>query len=292
MRFQSKLVFIGLALGFFWLATGCNSTSYVQDIIPAEVDPPRWYLSPAGDKLLYNTRAESEHAIIRFLATGQEVTIAACPWFSWLDDETVYCYDYQEPQDIPVAVIGNISANAGAFSRTSIKAVTADQAQLDTWLDQAKAIYRLHPFSGSDSLLVDTELQKNTKLYYHISSIKDLDKVLKKYHSTTIFLSGSFVDSANKIHSPNGKYYYLLQDSLRIYDEASDRLLTEFKPQFDYKSYFQIPGSYPTKSEGWAADSSGVYFQIYHSSGFGPRLPVRPIQKLCVPGASGCAAGK
>lgn len=259
---------------------GCHSTTDVQDIIPAELDPPRWYLSPVGDKLLYNTRAEPGHAKVRFLATGQDATITDCPWFSWLNDEAIYCYDYQEPQDIPVAAIDHISANAGAFSKISIKALTTDQAQLDTLLEQAKAIYRLHPFAGADSLLIDTELQKNTKLYYHITGIKDLDKVLKKYHSTTIFLAGNFVDSAKKIYSPNGKYYYLLQDGLRIYDEASDRLVTEFKPQFDYKSYFQIPSSYPTKSAGWAADSSGVYFQIYHSSGFGPRPPVRPVQKL------------
>lgn len=286
MRFQPLLGSIGLTLCFLWLVTGCN----VQDIIPAEVDPPRWFLSPSGDKLLYNTREEPERLIVRFLATGQDVTIATCPWFIWLDDETVYCYEYQSPHDIPVAIISNISASADGFPKIPVKAVTTDQVELDTLLKQAKAIYQLQ--NVSDSLLIlDTRLQENTRQYYHLIGVENLDEVLKNYHYTPIPLYGIGGESFKKIYSPNKAYYSLLKDGLGIYDATNDRLLTEVKLPTDRESFIQIGGFYPNQSGGWAADSSGVYFQIYQTIGLGPRPPVWPVQKLCVPGASGCSAG-
>lgn len=289
MRFQPPLVLISLVLGGISLVTGCNATGSVQDVISAEVDPPQWYLSPTGDKLIYNTRAEPEHAIVRFLTTDQDVTIDNCPWFSWLDNETIYCYEYQVSRDIPAGIIGPISADTIPFSRTSIERITPGQAQLDALLEEAITVYRLQLFSEIDSLLIKKS-DNNAESYYHINPIKDLDGILQKYSGKTTVLSHNFADSTAKIYSPNKKYYYILNNSLKIYDEATDQLLAEFEPKYNYISYFQIPSFYPANSSiGWAADSSGVFFQIYHSSGFGPRPPIRPVQKLCVPGASSCS---
>lgn len=161
-------------------------------------------------------------------------------------------------------------------------------------LEQAKIVYRLQPFAtGPDSLLIlDTNLQANTPQYYHLTGIENLDEVLKNYDYTPIPLYGQYSELLKKVYSPNKKYYYLFQDGLGIYDATNDQLLAEVKPPSDYKIYFLIGGSYPNQSGGWAADSSGVYFQIFHTVGLGPRPPVWPIQKLCVPGAAGCSVGK
>jgi len=81
MWFQQKIIWVGLVWGVFLIVfiTGCSS---VQDIIPSELDPPLWYLSPSGDKLLYNIRSDPNQATIRFLETGQESTIADCSIFN------------------------------------------------------------------------------------------------------------------------------------------------------------------------------------------------------------------
>jgi hypothetical protein len=286
---------LALCILLIILTTGCSkneqvSSSYVQDVVPEQQNPALWFLSPSGDKLFYNTESGRNQATVRFLATSQEFTIADCPRFSWLDNESVYCYDFHNHHYVPSQIIDNISSNTDAFQKTSIKAITAEQIELDMMLKQAKSLYRLQTsLTQPDSLLVlDKEPQENAKQYYHITGIENLDKVLKNYTYTPIPLDGSFAESSKKIYSPNGEYYYLLQDSLGIYDAASDRLLAEFKQPSDYESFFEIGGFFPNKSEGWAADSSGIYFQIFHTIGLGPRPPIQPIQKLCVPGVSGC----
>lgn len=296
MWFQQKIIWVGLVWGVFLIVfiTGCSS---VQDIIPSELDPPLWYLSPSGDKLLYNIRSDPNQAIVRLLATSQEFTITDCPRFSWLDDENVYCYDYHDLQYFPSVVMNNISSNVGDLKKISIKAVTTAQVKLDILLKQAKTIHRLQPsLTGPDAFLIlDTEPQTNSKQYYYVTGIENLDEALKNYNFTTIPLFGRDGEPFKKIYSPNKKYYYLLQDNLGIYDAANNQLLAEFKPSSDYKSYFRIGGDFPNKSGGWAADSSGVYFQVRHSSGFGSPLsgpPIEPVQKLCVPGVAGCSAGK
>lgn len=290
-----KIVLNKLALYILLIifTTGCCP---VQDIVPSEVDPASWYLSPSGDKLLYSPRAHPEHLTVRFLATSQEVIIGDCPRFGfvWLDDETVYCYEMQganhsgeEPYDIPVAAISHISASTDTFPKIPIQTVTADQVELDALVKHATAVYRLQPsFSGlSNSLLIlDIKSQENTKQYYHLTGIENLDEVLKSYDYPPIPLYMTMGDtSSNKVYSPNQAFYFVLGGSLRIYDATNNNLVAEFKPPADWVSYFQLGGSYPNKSGGWAADSSGVYFQIQHSTGFLGRPTIRPIQKLCVP---------
>jgi hypothetical protein len=274
---------------------------FVEAITLPEQDIVSWYLSPSGDKLLYQPRVlPFDKATIRFLVTGQEMIIADCPRFNWLDNESIYCYDYdfQDDQHIPSAVINNVSENASDFERILIKAVIAEEIELDTLLSQAKTIYRLqHSYSVSDHwpdslLILDTEPQENIKQYYHLTEIDNLDEVLKNYNHITVFLFDSFTDSYKKTYSPNKNYYYLLQNNLGIYDATNDQLLAEFKPPppSDYKSHFELGGSLPNKTEGWASDSSGVYFHIHQSSGFDPSPSIWPIQKLCVLGTSSCSS--
>lgn len=268
--------------------TGCYP---VQDIIPAEVDSIHWFLSPSGDKLLYdsNTMTTVNQAFVRFLATGQEVPITDCPLFRWLDDESIYCYNFQSSHEIPVAVISNISAPTAAFFNSSIKTITAGQVEVDTLLKQAKAICRLqHSLGGGvdDSLLIlDKKLQENTRQYYHVIEVENLDEVLQNYNYTSIPLYGTGGKPFKKVYSPDKAYYsLLLQNGLGVYDATNDRLLAEVKRPSDRESIFFIGGIFPNQSGGWAADSSGVYFQIFHTMGLGPRPPVWPIQKLCVSG--------
>jgi hypothetical protein len=290
-------VVVILMIGFGFISIGYKAyppykqaivSPYVQDIIPSTDGhkPLWWSLSPLGDKLLYDIESASNQAIIHFLATGQEFTIADCDRFSWLDNEKVYCYDYQNHGYVSTGIIGNVASNGDDFKKSSIKTVTAAQVELATMLKRAKIIYRLQSAlnePGSASLLILNA--ENATQYYHVTGIKNLDKVLKNYDYTSIFLIDISADLSKKIYSPNGHYYYLLKDNLRIFDAANDQLLVEIKPSSDWASYFQMGGSYANKSKGWASDSSGVFFQIYHPSGFGTPLtgpPMEPIQKLCV----------
>ncbi len=277
------------------LLTGCRINEndevspYVQDIVPAQQEPAVWYLSPVGDKLLYDTTLSQNQAIVRGLITGQEFTIADCARFRWLNNENVYCYGllYDNNYEPFVATFDSLTNNA-SIQKSLIKEVTTAQVELEPLLKRAKAIYRLRPSAGPHPLLVfDTE---NANQYYYITEIEDLDNVLENYTYTTIPLSYRDAELSKKMYSPNRKNYYLLQDNLGIYDATSDQLLAEFEPPPRYESFFQIGGSFPNKSEGWAADNSGVYFQIRQSSGFGPPSPIQPIQKLCVPDIEGCTS--
>ena len=259
-----------------------------------------WYLSPSGDKLLYIT---GTGLLVRFLTTNQDITIGDCPWFRWLDNETVYCFDYKGSRDIPDSVISHISGPADAFQKIPVKALVADQVELDTLLKQAKAIYSLqlsYPQTEPASLLIlGVTSPANALQYYHLTGIENLDEVLKNYHYTSVLLLDAENEllkkrySPNKayyalfrggLYSPSKAYYYLPQDSFGIYDATNDQLLAEVKLSTDREYFFLIGGSQPNQSEGWAADSSGIYFQIYYHIGLGPRPPVWPIQKLCVPG--------
>ncbi len=276
--------------------TGCYTpekdevSPYLQNIVSVKQEPAIWYLSPMGDKLLYDTTSGREQTIVRFLATGQEVTIAYCPRFVWLDNERIYCYDFHDHEYVPSGVIDQVSSEVDTFQRTGVKEVTSEQVDLELLLNRAKAIYRLRRSSGPYALMVlDSEPQKNTNQYYHITGIENLDEILEGRPYTVIPIVFRGAELSKKVYSPNKKYYYLLQDNLGIYDATSDQLLAKFKPLIDYESYFWIGGHLPNKSEGWASDNSGVYFQISHPSGFGPPPPIRAIQKLCVPDSSGCS---
>ncbi len=297
MHDQQKIIRNRLALFIFvcGLITACNinifNNLYVQDIVPAQQEPAVWYLSPIGDKLLYDTASSRKQAIVRFLTTGQEFNIVDCTLFRWLNNDRIFCYDFRDQYYRPPVVI-DVSSNTSNFQKPLIKEVTTEQVELELLLKRAKAIYRLYSLSRPDTLLVlDTEPQKNITQYYHVIGIENLDKVLENYTYTTIPLFSRGAELSKKIYSPNKKHYYLLQDNLRIYDATNDQVLAEFEPPSNYESYFQIGGDFPNKSEGWASDSSGVYFRIAHSVGFfGLPNPIRAIQKLCVPDIEGCTS--
>lgn len=102
MHLQRKTLLGGLVITTLLIIflTGCKETEdfsspYVQDIVPAQQNPAFWYLSPAGNKLLYDIMSNQDQAIVRFLTTGQEIIIGDCSRFRWLDNERVYCHDYR-----------------------------------------------------------------------------------------------------------------------------------------------------------------------------------------------------
>ncbi len=231
MHNQQKISWGKLALLMFvvGLSLACNLLArnrYVQEVVPAEQEPAIWYLSPVGDKLLYDTTSNREQAIVHFLATGHEVTITNCPRFIWLDNERIYCHDFQDHQYVPFGVIDQVSSEVDTFQRTVIKEVTPAQVDLEPLLNRAKVIYRLSPSSGGPHPLLglDTEPQKNTNQYYHVTGVKNLDKALEDYPYTTISIAYRTAELSKKVYSPNKKYYYLLQDNLGIYDAIDDQL--------------------------------------------------------------------
>jgi hypothetical protein len=300
MQSQPKIFLIGLVLEIVLviLTTGCLpivpvTSPYLQEVVPIQQKPAFWHLSPVGDKLLYNTMPNQDQAIVRLLATGQEIVTVGCPLFRWLDNERIFCYELGPRQNIvPSIILDNVSADVASFPKKPIEIVTAAQVDLDRLLAQAQAIYRLQSSTEPNLLLVDTGQSDQTEQFYWVSEIADLDPVLEHYAYPIISLSYTFAEPSKKVYSPNGNYYHLLQDNqLGIYDAETDQLLIEFKPPSDYEPYFRIGGHFPNDSGGWAADSSGIYFQIAHSAGLAiaaPPPPLRPIQKLCIPGASGC----
>ncbi len=92
-----KLVLLMLVIA---LSMACNILTRnpdVQDIVPAQQKPISWQLSPAGAKLLFATESQRGQAVMRILATNQEITIPGCLEFRWLDDESIYCYGKTRP---------------------------------------------------------------------------------------------------------------------------------------------------------------------------------------------------
>ncbi len=270
------------------------ASPYVQDVIPVQQEPAFWYLSPAGDKILYNTSSSQSQpqAIVRTLSTGQEIPIADCARFRWLDNARVYCYGLMYDDDYePFVATSAISTNAESIQRSMIKKLNVEQIETETFLKQAKTIYKLDALSEPDSLLIETAYGDNAGQYHHILGIENLDQTLKNNIYITVPLYDRDAEPSKKVYSPDRKYYYhyILQESLEIYDAASDKLLAELKLPSKQGAFLQIGGHLPNATEGWAADDSGVYFRNRYSGGFfGPPPPIQPIQKLCVPGSPGC----
>lgn len=291
MHSHIKFTLKGFLIGLLLFVMGCNANN-PRVVIPAEKDVIHWYLSPSGDKLLYDVNATRDtygQAFIRFLATDRDMLIPNCPQFRWLDNDTVYCF---KDTDEPVAVIGQVLAESDTFSEAPIKLVTSDQDELKSLLMQATAIYRSPQYrsSGNVSLLLSIEKRENKVWYYHITEVQNSDELLKSHEDKTTSLFSYEEGLSGKNYSPDKAYYYSVQqDGMKVYDASNDRLLATVKRPTNRKTRFSIGGGGSNQTQGWAADSSGVYFQLVQTIGLGPRPPLQPIQKLCVPGASGCS---
>jgi hypothetical protein len=108
--------------------------------------------------------------------------------------------------------------------------------------------------------MLSTHLDKSYHIYCidgvdAVFNCNDLDTVLKGYNTYVTIPMFPEVGYSEKMYSPNGAYYYKVNIRngyiLTIYDVVNDTKLAEVKGQ-------------NIEPGGWAADNSGVYFQIYY----------------------------
>jgi len=266
--FIKLLTWIGLAL--LTMACQAEAPKQVELIVPlSDMSGTNalWSLSPQRDKIGFRGQGRDR---ILFLTTGEQVEIQkACSNFDWLDNDHILCS-------------GNSVFITNSRLEILLTAVTANEVEVEALLLTAKAIYR--PESRAiglsrdrhQSLILELRDEADTPQFYEIRDIADPDTVLRG-HDVIMFPA-----ETDQSTSPNGAYYYQEDGyrkgySLRIYDAQTDTELVA------------VPGREPSSPEqyvigGWAADSSGVYFQV--TSGLfadGKWLDKHGINKLQLP---------
>jgi len=220
----------------------------VEVVVPQSEKVAGWLLSPAGDKIAYTGYFEdNSKQVLLFPATHTKQTLD-CEGFIWLDNDTLGC-TWQNKIVVVQA--------EGTITPVSLKKVNALEVDLPGILRAAGRIYHLEWPDYENKLLVrDTAQPPAPDRNYLIEGIADITATLQAYPVITIPKPTSI--RGEKIYSPNKKYYFVFsrlardRHALTTFDSDNDNLLSEFiGPEIHYF----IVG-------GWAADSSGVYFEI------------------------------
>lgn len=256
------IVLIVLLSGCWPFGSAYESTD-VEVIVPDSEKPSDWILSPDRDKIVYQSHTEeTATTFLLFLATQQKHKLDDCDQFQWLDNTILKC---------PSAII-----NTDDLFRVPLQYVNASDVDLEKLLQEAGTIYKFEATSRF-FLVLDAEYRNHLDKNYLVS-VENVDTVLQGYPYITIPNRGLSGGSEEKVYSPDGAYYYNLSQgnnaSLTIYAADDDKKLAEFvaKPALIIIT------------EGWAADSSGVYIQLHGTGiGFTGNLSPKTIWKLEVP---------
>jgi hypothetical protein len=249
------LVFLILILlgGWWWVFTGD-----VETVLSTRELRGGWLLSPGGDKILYRSERQN---VLMFLPTKQKNNIESCSGYTWLNNTNLVCSLFIIDTDDMVKV--------------SIQNVKASEVNLDALLIEAGTIYKLEQYS--DIVLLSANYKQNPDKNYWINEVKNTDQVLQGHSYVSVPpINYNPRRGGEKIYSPDRAYYYLFEGDtqgafITIYDATNGELLSQ-SPR-DGRLY-QIGG--------WAADNSGVYFQLI-PSGLGMFSNRSPLYKLRVP---------
>lgn len=211
-----------------------------------------WSLSPGGDKIIYETTDD----FLLFPATQHKQRLSNCRHQIWLDNDTLYCRD---------SSLIEIDNEIGEMTAVPVHKVKASDVDLGTLLQQAGSIYKFSSNSDlSQSLLLrDVANPLDLDKHYLVDNIENVDTVSQAYAPITLPLP--LPNYNKKIFSPNGMYYYEYNDRahrgifLTIYNTSTNDKVSEFVEE----------GNVSLRVSGWAADNSGVYFEMV-SSGIDP----------------------
>ncbi|MFC1976274.1 hypothetical protein ACFLXQ_07735 [Chloroflexota bacterium] len=250
------LLLLGCSLPF-----GCSTEPInIEVIVPDSEKIADWTLSPEGDKIVYESQIED--SVTTFLlspATGQKHQLDKCNPFGWLDNTLLQC-----PKSIIVT---------DDLFTIPLKEITPSKVELEKLLQNAGTIYKFEAIPKWFVVLDPNYRDHADKNYLVI--VDDVDNVLQGYTYLTIPASSPPTASpGKKVYSPNKAYYYVSDGTaLTIHNSATDEKIVEFKIEDGPKDLL---------FGGWAADSSGVYFQVF-DFGFRVFSEDQGIKKLRVP---------
>jgi len=240
-------------------------------VVPQSEGLSGWQLSPAGDKIAYTSHIDEViKSVLLFPATQTRHDLGTCKGFTWLDSQTLFC----SLNNRLVATLDD--ENVTTIPLTKVR---SSEVNLSELLQSAEKIYHFErPSLAQTLLLQDTTYPPDPNKNYLIEGV-DMDNVLQSYPVITIPKPLPVGGPEKEIHSPDGKYYYNLvevdwdQYALSIHETNNNKLLSEFVgPEIHYF----IVG-------GWAADSSGVYFEIATTALSAEVEKLEQILKLKVP---------
>lgn len=245
------LIFIILMLfGRWWF-----SSSDIETILSVDEARNGWSLSPGADKIIFRS---NEDYILMFLGTKQRHTFEGnkCAESIWLDNKTLLCR--------------NLIIDTDDLSETSYRILDVSEVNIESLLENAGTIY-VYKDEPDFIFVLAPDYKRNTTQNYWINGINNLDEVLQGHIYTTIPYPNYNPQPNEKIYSPNRAYYYLFEGGMiNIYDTKTGKKLSQTSSS-DVRQY---------RIGGWAADSSGVYFELFSIGISGVQYP---LQKLKVP---------
>lgn len=228
----------------------------VKVIVPNHLDTEYWALSPKGDKLVYNPN--NDDGVLLFPQTGEEHKFECA--LMWLDNETLLCIQGKKSV---ITIEG--------FEEISLEDIEATTVEVRSLLSRAEKIYYLEETNAL--YLLSRDVGANLVKGYAINNLENPAEVLEGVDYISVPPDRPQGIPERQILSPNQKYYYNMPgESLTIYKTENDEKVAEFKTE---SPYFLA-------AEGWASDSSGVYFHIYGVA-FASATAPKGIRKLEVP---------
>ena len=241
----------------------------VEVVVPQSEGLSGWRLSPAGDKIVYTSHIDQViKPILLFPATSAKHNLGTCKGFTWLNDQTLFCSLSSR------LVVAPDNENVASIA---LKKVKSSEVNLSELLQSAGKIYRFErPSLAQTLLLQDMAYPPDPDKNYLIEEVADMDTMLQAYPVTTIPKPVPVGGTEKEIYSPDGRYYYnfnVTENGLFVYDSVNENQLAKFKQ--DSQEYLTIGG--------WAADSSGVYFDVGTMGMFVDTEKLDQVLKLKVP---------
>ena len=231
-----------------------------------------WSLSPAGDKIAYVSHdGTTSTTYLLFPAARQKSELGRCDIFLWIDMDALYCSGTSA-----IIVIKGVDG----VVTLPLKKVKATEVELATLLPETERIYRIDWPELNNSLLLRSVTDQDS--HYLVEGITKIEAAVQGFDVITVPDQRLVGGPVEKVYSPDGTYYYNAKPlgrtfdegyALSIYDAGDDSQLTKFVTDTLEDIWFG----------GWAADSSGVYFEVSPRGRFPNPTNINKILKLEVP---------
>ncbi len=255
MQLSRKLTIFSLAfLSFIIGSCQVSNSNNIRGVSPA-IDVGYWALSPKGDKLIYNP---NEKGVLLFPQSGKDYKFDCA--LRWLDNETLLCHHYQK----------SFIVTTDDLEKIPLEDVEATGVDPRSLLARAEKIYRINK---PDALyFINRDTETNLVKGYAVNNLKNLESMLEDFDYISAPPFRPYGLPERRISSPNQVYYYNMPgESLTIYKTENDEKVAEYVTE---SPYFLA-------AEGWASDSSGVYFHVYGVA-FASATAPKGIMKLIV----------
>lgn len=224
------LLFFGCSLPF-----GCNvEPANIEIVVPKSEKVNDWALSPDGEKIIYRSEAQKNvKTFLLFLKTTQKRELDMCDGFTWFNDTILLCNQ-------SIVIVDELL-------RIPLQEISTADVSWKEVLEKGGKAYRIDEYPWF--CVLDANYRAQSVQNYLVKG-EDAGEVLKPYSYVTVPRWEN-----RTVNSPDGAYYATTDgvQSVVIYDNAHKNKVSEFKLE---ESLVTITLG------GWAADSSGVYFQV------------------------------